>query len=170
MRLQQNLRQRLDGTWDILFRGDELKVEQRNGQENVLPFDFPADLQDLLEEWLTLWRPRLAPPSETHVFLNQAGRPFSTIRMCEMIKSITWRFSAQVNHGRSVVVSPHMIRDIFATTLIREKEEFVSAAKMLGNTVGVVAKHDAHLLEKDTQRELTPWLQAQLVRPPYPTT
>ena len=43
----------------------------------------------------------------------------------------------------------------------------VSAAKMLGNTVGVVAKHYAHLLERDTQRELTPWLQAQLVRPPY---
>lgn len=87
--------------------------------------------------------------------------------MCGMIKFITWRFSAQVNHGHSVAVTPHMIRDIYATTLIREKKEFVSAAKMLGNTVGVVAKHYAHLLEKDTQRELTPWLQAQLVRPPY---
>jgi hypothetical protein len=51
-----------------------------------------------------------------------------------------------------------MIRDILATTLVRERKEFVSAAKMLGNTVGMVAKHYAHLLEKDTQHELTPWL------------
>jgi len=166
MCLQENLRPCPDGTWEIIFRGDELKIDQRNGQENVLPFDFPADLQDLLQEWLTLWRPRLASPSETHVFLNVRGKPFTENQIRDMIKHTTWRFSAQVNYGRHVAVTPHMIRDIFATTLVREKKELVSAAKMLGNTVGVVAKHYAHLLEKDTQRELTPWIKEQLVRPP----
>jgi len=33
-----------------------------------------------------------------------------------------------------------------------------------------IVKHYAHLLKSDTQRELTPWLQEQLVRPPDPTS
>jgi site-specific recombinase XerD len=108
MHLGQNLRQRGDGRWEMRYHGKELKISHRQGQENRLQGVISVELQPLLEEYLTLWRPRLAPPGEDHVFLSQTGRPLRTSQVTNAVKRATWRLTG-------IPVTPHLIRDIWAT-------------------------------------------------------
>ena len=76
MLLGRNLYQDHAGVWQIRFVGTELKVASRRGQTNRYEFPFPQDLVPLLEEWLKDWRPKVAGPDETHVFVNARGKPY----------------------------------------------------------------------------------------------
>jgi hypothetical protein len=46
-----------DGKWYIRFVGRELKISHVKGQVHRVDHEFPGDLVDLLEEWLSRWRP-----------------------------------------------------------------------------------------------------------------
>ena len=113
MTLQRNLYQDHEGVWRIRFSGQELKVDRRDGGVNRYECVFPPDLVPLLEEYLTIWRPRLAKAGEEHVFLNSKGHPFSANRLTGVVAVTTMRFAR-------VGVTPHMIRDIFATEYLKQ--------------------------------------------------
>jgi Phage integrase family len=156
MQLNRNLRRLPDGTWQLTFKRDELKIGWRNGREHRITYSFPTDLQDLLEEWLDTWRPLLLGDSSAkEVFINTLGRPFSAQACRRVIGKTTWKFTG-------IAVNPHMIRDIFATEYIKATKDIAGAAYMLGNTVAVVMKHYAHLLDADAERQARTWLQSQL--------
>jgi integrase len=143
MRLQRNLYKDHDGLWRIRFSGQELKVDRRDGGVNRYECEFPSDLVPLLVEYLTVWRPRLAKAGEEHVFLNSKGRPFSANRLTGVVAVTTMRFAR-------VGVTPHMIRDIFATEYLKQNPgDAAGVAKRLGNTIQVVYKHYAHLLDQE---------------------
>jgi site-specific recombinase XerC len=155
MQLDRNL-QRVDGTWQLTFKGDELKISWRNGRPHQVTYAFPADLTDLLNEWLTIWRPLLlrdAPHKE--VFLNREGQPYSAGNLRKAILKTTYKFEG-------VAVNPHTIRDIWATEYIKATRDFAGAAYMLGNTVEIVLKHYAHLLDADAEERAISWLQSRL--------
>ncbi len=104
---------------------------------------FPPDLVPLLEEYLTIWRQRLAKAGEAHVFLNSKGHPFTANRLTGAVAVTTMRFAR-------VGVNPHMIRDIFATEYLKQHPgDAAGVAKRLGNTIQVVYKHYAHLLDQE---------------------
>jgi hypothetical protein len=151
-----HLVQRPDRQWQWQFRGKDLKIERRNGQENELSAIVPPDIQPRLEEWLTVWRPRLCPsPQESHVFLNRAGKPFTRNGITRLVETITWRYSG-------VAVTPHMFRDIFATEYLNENPgDAAGVARRLGNTVPTVYRHYAHLLNASADARADSWLRSK---------
>ena len=156
MTLQRNLYQDHEGVWRIRFSGQELKVDRRDGGVNRYECLFPPDLVPLLEEYLTVWRPRLAKAGEEHVFLNSKGHPFSANRLTGVVAVSTMRFAR-------VGVTPHMIRDIFATEYLKQHPgDAAGVAKRLGNTIQVVYKHYAHLLDQEADTRADSFLQGAL--------
>jgi integrase len=110
----------------------------------------------LLEEYLTIWRPRLAKAGEEHVFLNSKGHPFTANRLTGAVSVSTMRFAR-------VGVNPHMIRDIFATEYLKQNPgDAAGVAKRLGNTIQVVYKHYAHLLDQEADTRADSFLQGAL--------
>jgi integrase len=147
MLLGKNLYQDNAGVWQVLFVGAELKVAQRRGQENRYEFPFPSDLVPLLEEYLQEWRPKIARPDDLHVFMNSHGNPFTVAKeVGELIARVTYRFTG-------VAVTPHMIRDIFATEwLERYPGDVAGVARYLGNTEAMVWAHYAHIIKRDVDQ------------------
>jgi hypothetical protein len=156
MQLDRHLRRLPNGTWELTFTGHDLKVGWRHGREHHVTYPFPQDLQPLLEEWLTIWRPLLLNDADVrHVFLTMNGQPHSEWSCRYAILTTTWKFAG-------VAVNPHMIRDIYATEYIKATRDVAGAAYMLGNTVQIVMKHYAHLLDADAGQRATQWLHAKL--------
>jgi hypothetical protein len=98
MTLQGNLYQYHEGVWRIRFSGQELKVDRRDGGINRYECLFPPDLVPVLEEYLTIWRPRLANAGEEHVFLNSKGHPFTANRLTGAVAVSTKRFARVGGH------------------------------------------------------------------------
>jgi hypothetical protein len=66
VQVNQNLIPQADGTYRIHFEGEELKkghrkVGRHQRRINRWNESFPRSLQPQLQEWLTIWRPRLIP-------------------------------------------------------------------------------------------------------------
>jgi hypothetical protein len=144
------------GTWQIRFRGAELKVGYRHGRENILVHNIPSAIQGLLEEWLTRWRPLLLKEAnDPYVFLTEKGNPFRPEGLYSAITRTTWKFSG-------VRMNPHLIRDIWATEYIKSTRDLIGAASRLGDTVESVLRHYAHLLDADAESRASDWLQGRL--------
>jgi integrase len=156
MRLKHNLFQDHAGCWRIRFRGTELKVARKMGALNVYECAWPEDLISELEEYLTIWRPHLAPDGEDHVFLNSNGRIWSDTHLCNRIAIATKRFIG-------VGVTPHMFRDIWATEYLKQYPgDAAAVAKRLGNTIEMVYRHYAHLLDGDADTRASQFLQDRM--------
>jgi len=156
MTVQRNLYQDHEGLWRIRFSGQELKVDRRDGGVNRYKSVFPPDLVPWLEEYLTIWRPRLATAGEEHVFLNSKGHPFTANRLTGAVAVSTMRFAR-------VGVTPHIIRDVFATEYLKQHPgDAAGVAKRLGNTIAVVYRHYAHLLDQEADTRADSFLQGAL--------
>lgn len=154
MMLGKNLYPDHAGVWQIRFVGTELKVAQARGVLRRYEFPFPADLLDLLEEWLREWRPRLVGPDETHVFMNSFGHPFTEPKhLSNMMSRMTYRFTG-------VGVTPHIIRDIWVTEYLSKfPGDIAGAARRLGNTEEMILRHYAHIIKRDVDARADAFLQ-----------
>lgn len=162
------------GSWYLRFSGSELKIGTRRGKVNAILHRIPSELTWLIEEVLTLWRPLItgvpyqlpqgdeseavsykepaqtkAPayknaPHDVLLFLTSECKPTKRDNIRDWVKSTTYVYSG-------VAVYPHLIRDIWATTYIKQTGDFVGAAKRLGDMVETVMKHYAHLLDDDAE-------------------
>lgn len=150
MRLGHNLYRGTEG-WVIEFRGNELKVEQRKGRENVYRISFPADLVKLLEEFLTIWRPVLNTKNSDYVFLSKTGSPLSQSALHKQIQKAVYERT-----GRKTNV--HLIRHIWATEYITSTQNFSVAAAVLGDKLETVLRHYAHLQTHDAGRRADEFL------------
>ena len=129
------------GRYEMRYHGTKAANLAPSGPENRLQGVISVELQPLLEEYLTLWRPRLAPPGEDHVFLSQTGRPLRTSQVTNAVTRATWRLTG-------IPVTPHLIRDIRATEYLKAHPgDAATVAARLGNTIEVIYKHYAHLLD-----------------------
>ena len=141
------------GEWTLRFTGKELKVAMRKGQVNVFevrlsrlyPKDGPTpdDFIPTLETFINDYRP-LLPGAQTSpsLFLTQCGNPFSS-------HSLRTEIVTAMERGTGVKLNPHMIRDIAATTLLRNGRSYDMVAALLGNTVATVIQHYAHLIPEE---------------------
>lgn len=153
MQLGKNLYQDHAGIWQIRFVGAELKIDSVGGTINRYEFPFPPDLTAALEEWLNTWRPRMATPDETHVFLTMTGRPFRRhAHIGEAFCRLTYRFTG-------VAVNPHNIRDIWATEYLNATGDVAGCARRLGNTIQMVMQRYAHIIKKDADARADAFLQ-----------
>lgn len=165
---------RKDGSWYIQFSGAELKVESRRGKINSILHRVPDELTWLIEEVLTVWRPLItevpyqlpqsgevmtssyeeppqtkAPeskraPQDVFLFLTSECKPTRRDNIRDWVKATTYVYSR-------VAVYPHLIRDIWATTYIKQTRDYIGAAMRLGDLVETVMKHYAHLLDDDAE-------------------
>ena len=134
MRLGTNLVQDREGHWLLEFRGTQLKVAKRAGRTNEYLFDLtiqcPPEHDDLLpalEEFLTVYRPRL--PNSTpdgFVFLTQLGTPYDGAGLRKELATIVARYTGQR-------FFPHMIRSIWGSEYLDDHPgDFTTVAEMLG--------------------------------------
>jgi hypothetical protein len=160
-----------DGVWHLKFRGNDLKIAQVRGEEHVAEFEFPADLVPLLEEWLYKWRPSLIASNnpedqgkqhlangQEFVFMGFKGCPLKMHQVTQAFERATYKFTG-------VAVNPHMFRTIFATEFITETNDFIGAAYMLMDSVEVVIKKYAYLLDKDCGKRANEWISRKLGGP-----
>jgi hypothetical protein len=130
--------------------------------------EFPGDLVDLLEEWLSRWRPILVSfqkascvgrehleSGQEFVFLNSVGTPLTQ-------QQVTWAFESATYKFTGVAMNPHMVRTIWATEYIKSTRNFIDAAYMLGDTVETVLKSYAKLLDQDCEERAKAWLSKTL--------
>ncbi len=159
---------RRDGKWYIRFVGRELKISHVKGEVHRVDHEFPGDLVDLLEEWLSRWRPILLSfqkascagrehleSGQEFVFLNSVGTPLTQ-------QQVTWAFESATYKFTGVAMNPHMVRTIWATEYIKSTRNFIDAAYMLGDTVETVLKSYAKLLDQDCEERAKAWLSKTL--------
>ena len=157
-----------DGKWYIRFVAGELKISHVKGEVHRVEHEFPDDLVDLLEEWLSQWRPVLisyqkgdrvgrerVESGQEFVFLNSVGIPLTTPQVTSAFESATYRFTG-------VAMNPHMVRTIWATEYIKSTRNFIDAAYMLGDRVETVLKSYAKLLDEDCEKRAKAWLSRTL--------
>ena len=107
------------GALALEFRGPQLKVAKRAGRANEYQFDltlhYPPEHDDLLptlEEYLTVYRPRL--PNSTpdgFVFLTQLGTPYDGAGVHKELATIVARYT----DGQRFY--PHLIRTIWGQNI-----------------------------------------------------
>jgi hypothetical protein len=157
-----------EGKWRIRFVGSELKISHIKGEMHRVEHEFPDDITDLLEEWLSQWRPVLisfrkhdhqgsqrVESGQEFVFVNSMGSPLTSEQVAWAFESATYKFTG-------VAMNPHMIRTIWATEYIKATRNFIDAAYMLGDTVETVLKSYAKLLDEDCEKRAKAWLSRTL--------
>ena len=106
--------------WMIRFKSDETKTK------NEPKMFLPRQLVEPLEEYLEKYRPNLVRGKDPGtLFTNSAGNPLRALELTRLVSQATLRFG-----GRRV--TPHLFRDIFAYTWLREHpKDFLTVSKML---------------------------------------
>jgi hypothetical protein len=137
MELGRNLF-REDNRWTIAFQGVELKVACRKGRENIYRLPFPGCLTELLEEFLEKQRPILNVNDLPNVFVSPKGLVFSPHTLNSFIKKAIYEYT-----GKATNI--HLFRDIWATEYLRQTQDFLTAAEILGDRIETVLAHYAHL-------------------------
>jgi len=141
MELGKNLYKNTDGEWTLHFAGEQLKIAQKQGKENIFELAFPPRLVPLLEQYLEIWRPVMArkgtDPGQ-HVFLNIHGRPYETNALTLAVVTRVYRYTGKKLH-------PHLIRTIWATEYIKKTGDLYRAAVMLNDKLETVVANYSHL-------------------------
>jgi hypothetical protein len=160
MQLGKNLwKDPATGHWHLHFAGDELKIGHRGHQVNTYELNlstYRPEFIPVLEEWLTLYRPKLpnAQPSP-FVFLTQYGNP-------HIAKTLHADLAHAVGIRTGQRFYPHLIRTIWATEYLKEKQDFQTAATMLGNTLAVVMRTYYDVVHQDQHAKASDFLETAL--------
>jgi site-specific recombinase XerD len=161
--IDQNLIE-VNGHYELRFAGEELKVRQRRvkGRHrqvrvNRWAFHFPHELENLLQEYLQVWRPKLlrrSPEGSPYLFINGRGKPFDTNHMARVVEETTWRFTQQ-RPGGPVMVNPHGVRTIWATRMLKAGLNIIDVSRFLGDKIQTV--YDKYVTLSDESPPPTPW-------------
>jgi hypothetical protein len=159
LRLGQNLYQDQAGHWQLTFSGSELKIGTRRGRANAYQVDltdYCPNFLPLLEEFLATYRPRLPKAqASTHLFLTWHGTPFTQRSLAGELGSIVARHTGQRFY-------PHLLRTIWATEFLSKKEDFTTAATMLGDTLRTVMTTYYDIVHKDQHAKARDFLSETL--------
>jgi integrase len=114
---------------------------------------------------VTFWRPKIlrTAPDSGHLFLNRYAKPLNG-------DSFTNRFEETIYRFSGVYVTPHLVRDIWASEYLDETGDITGAADRLGDTPQMVMQRYAHILKRKAQQRTEAWLANQLGRATSPGT
>jgi hypothetical protein len=155
----KNLLPQTDGSYRLHFEGAGLKVKMRRGKRrqvkvNVWDESFPRRLTGQLDEWLTLWRPRLIKdPAYPFLFVSRWGDPYNTPTMSRLMEKTTWAFT-QDRPGGPVAINPHRIRSIWWTSMVIAGLDFATMVRIFGDSIGVAWEN---YTDVDKARKISPW-------------
>jgi hypothetical protein len=157
--VNQNLVPQADETYRIHFEGAELKKGYRRvgrHQRRINKWDesFPRSLLPQLQEWLTVWRPRLIPdPSYPYLFVSRWGDPYNTPSMSRLVERTVWAFT-QDRPGGPVAINPHAIRSFWVTQMTLAGLDFATLTRIFGDSVSVTWER---YLKVDKSRQISQW-------------
>jgi hypothetical protein len=115
---------------------------------------FPRSLLPQLQEWLTLWRPRLIPdPSYPYVFIGRWGEPYDTPSMSRLVERTVWTCT-QDRPGGPVAINPHAIRSFWVTQMTIAGLDFATLTRIFGDSVSVTWER---YLKVDKSRQISQW-------------
>jgi hypothetical protein len=159
LRLGDHLYQDEKGHWHLHLSGRDLKVGMRGAQPHVYHLNltelFPEWVA-VLEEWLTVQRPRLPRAQEAPwVFLTIQGKAFTS-------RTLGGELKEEVAMRTGVRFYPHLIRTIWATEYLEATQNFAVAATMLGDTIGMVMKTYYDIVNKDQHAKARDFLRTAL--------
>ena len=140
-RLGRNVFQTSDGSWKILFDGDETKTG------NKLSFSLLPDFDPYLEEYLDQARPILTCDGNSDLlFTSVRGRPLTGPVLGDIIRNASLKYLGKPVH-------PHLIRDIVATDLLIETGDYLMVSKLLGHeSLDTTLKIYGHYQTADAMR------------------
>ena len=159
MRLGEHLYQDQEGRWQLVFRGSDLKIGERQGRTNTLEVDltdYCPEFLPTLETWLRDYRPRM-PGAQTSplCFLTSRGKPFNAKTLgCELSEAVALRTGKRF--------FPHLVRTIWASQYLKETQDYATAAVMLGDTVATVMKTYYDIVHKDHHAKAKAFLDTAL--------
>jgi integrase len=106
--------------WQFYFRGGETKAGR------AVHAIVPKQLVPLLEEYVSVYRPRLIGNSDPGtLFVNDHGRPFETSAIRVRVKNLTARYAGKT-------VKPHQFRHAFAFKWLKDHpEDYLTLSKHL---------------------------------------
>ena len=141
MQLDRNLwKDQTTGHWHLAFAGDDLKMGNRGAEVNKYEVNlstYRPEFIPILEEWLTVYRPKL-PNAATSpfVFLTQRGNPHTQ-------KTLRLELSLAVAMRTGKRWYPHMVRTQpgrrnTSPRTIARFPRLMTAAMMLGDKVRTV--------------------------------
>jgi Phage integrase family len=142
-----------NGRYEIVLKGEELKVSRRRGHVNRWEAHFPQALLPQLEEWLTRWRPRIAAPDSPFLFVNSRGQPFTGPKTTEMLEWTTWNFTQERAAG-PIALNPHQIRTLWGTQMVLAKLDILTIARLLGDNIQMV--YERYVLNQQP-RPISQW-------------
>ena len=140
-RLDRNIFRTSNGTWQILFEGEETKTG------NKITFNLPQGLEPYLEEYLDQARPILTCDSNSDLlFTSVRGLPLTGPVLGSIIKNASLKYLGKPVH-------PHLIRDIVATDLLIETGDYLMVSKLLGHeSLDTTLKIYSHYQTVDAMR------------------
>ena len=131
-----------DGGYEIVIP----KAEMKNGKflgRRAWKERFPTRLLPLLDEWLTIWRPRVQRQDgkfQEYVFLNMHGNPCQTNDLRRGLGMMTIRMT-QDRHGGPVAWHPHLIRTTWTREMLNAGLNFTVVRRMMGDSFKIIDKH-----------------------------
>jgi hypothetical protein len=143
MELGKNLFRDMQGTWQLRFVGDELKVGQRRGKINTFQVPWPDELVSHLDEYLTVFRPHF-PHADTSplVFLNRQGvKPTHA--------GFYYRLSDTVYVHLRKRLYPHLLRSLWVDRWLLSGGDVSTGAFMLNDSVQTVLQRYHELRGSD---------------------
>lgn len=138
LKLGRNLFRDGDGHWQLYYAGDELKIAERRNQTNTYRPPFPVDLVPQLEDFLRDHRPKL-PNAETRpeLFLTRSGRPFRSEHFSDEVRTAVFNHTGKLFY-------PHLIRKVWATTMLERGVPVTTVANELNDTPETVFRRYYH--------------------------
>jgi hypothetical protein len=157
----KHLYQEQDGHWELVLRGDDLKIGTRQGRVNeyrVNLSEYAPELVELIEEFFRVHRPRVpGAATSPYIFLTQSGRPHS-------MRSLWHELAYDVRQRTGKRFYPHLVRSVWATEYLTATQDYATAATMLGDTLAVVMKTYYDIVHKDQQAKAKAFLGGALRR------
>ena len=140
MKWGKNLIRLPDGRWEVLFRGEELKVARRGHKTNEYRQTYSREASALIERWRDTLREAVGPEFEKKLPFVFASSDLTP----SPISDPAFRQSLQglVLELRGDEFEPHDVRRIVASYLVNEHGVggLGLAAELLGDTIDVVLK------------------------------
>lgn len=146
MRWGQHLRRLRDGRWEVRFSGDELKVPTRKQEINVYKHTYGKQLSALIDaylEWLKTTYGQDIQQRAPYVFTKDPEVKGYDLHQPLSDSSFLRSFDGLWRSAKGEKITPHRLRDVVATYLIRwgianGKDGLALAAHALGDTVQAV--------------------------------
>lgn len=110
---------------DIDFANQILNIVGKGSKARVVPF-YPV-INELLQQWLNVYRPRYAKPGTSNVFINRRGEKLTSRGVQYLLNK------AVMAAGMTIHIHPHALRHSFATHLLDAGVDLRVVQELLGH-------------------------------------